>query len=42
MAVKNLDSIAHVRLPDSYGREVRLGDLWADKPTVVIWLRHYG
>ncbi|MEA2435327.1 MAG: hypothetical protein QOG54_2784 [Actinomycetota bacterium] len=42
MNPKNLDAIADVVLPDSYGNEVRLGDLWRDKPTVVVWLRHYG
>ncbi len=29
-------------LPDSDGNEVRLGDLWRDRPVVFIWLRHYG
>jgi hypothetical protein len=42
MAANNLDSIADFVLPDSYGKETRLGDLWRDKPTVVVWLRHYG
>ena len=29
-------------LIDSYGSEVRLGDLWSEQPAVVVWLRHYG
>jgi hypothetical protein len=29
-------------LPDTSGNEVRLGDLWADRPVVFVWLRHYG
>jgi hypothetical protein len=24
------------------GRPVRTGELWADHPTVAVWLRHYG
>lgn len=42
MAAKTLDAIEDVRLPDCYGDEVRLGDMWRDQPTVVVWLRHYG
>jgi peroxiredoxin len=29
-------------LPDVDGREIRLGSLWAARPAVVIFLRHYG
>jgi hypothetical protein len=35
-------SIEHIVLPDADGTEVRLGDLWAEDPVVVVWLRHYG
>ena len=31
-----------VVLPDVDGNEVRLGSLWAMKPCVVAFLRHYG
>ncbi len=31
-----------VVLPDQDGNAVRLGDLWADGPAVLVWLRHYG
>ena len=31
-----------LKLEDSEGIEVRLGDLWRDHPVVVVWLRHYG
>jgi hypothetical protein len=31
-----------VRLPDSAGNEVRLGDLWSQQTIVMVWLRHYG
>ncbi len=37
-----LNSIEEVELPDSYGNNRRLGDLWKDQPVVLIWLRHYG
>jgi len=29
-------------LPDGDGREWRLGSLWATKPVVLVFLRHYG
>ncbi|MFN2388374.1 MAG: hypothetical protein ABR575_02020 [Actinomycetota bacterium] len=34
--------VAAVRLVDTEGREVVLGDLWKDRPVVLVWLRHYG
>jgi hypothetical protein len=27
---------------DLEGRPVRTGELWADRPTLAVWLRHYG
>jgi hypothetical protein len=36
------DALADIVLPDQEGHEVRLGDLWRDRPAVVVWLRHYG
>jgi hypothetical protein len=36
------DEIADVVLEDSNGEDVRLGDLWAERPAVVVFLRHYG
>ena len=36
------DELAGIVLPDHDGRDVRLGDLWADGPAVLVWLRHYG
>jgi hypothetical protein len=38
----DLTALEDLRLPDSYGQEVRLGDLWQDGPVVIVWLRHYG
>jgi hypothetical protein len=34
--------LADIVLPDSDGREVRLGSLWESKPAVIVFLRHYG
>ena len=34
--------LAEIRLRDQDGNEVRLGDLWRDRPAVLVWLRHYG
>lgn len=38
----NSSSIADLVLPDASGTEVKLADLWADRPVVLVWLRHYG
>lgn len=34
--------LAGVVLPDADGHEVRLGALWENRPSVVVFLRHYG
>jgi len=34
--------LADTVLPDQDGNDVRLGDLWADGPAVLVWQRHYG
>jgi len=31
-----------VVLQDDMGRDVRLGDLWRDRPVALVFLRHYG
>jgi hypothetical protein len=36
------EKLAEIVLPDSEGREVRLGSLWANGPAVIAFLRHYG
>jgi hypothetical protein len=36
------DGLADVVLPDHDGNDVRLGDLWRDRPVTLVWLRHYG
>jgi prostamide/prostaglandin F2alpha synthase len=34
--------LADLVLKDADGTDVRLGDLWAQRPVVLAWLRHYG
>jgi hypothetical protein len=36
------DDLADITLPDHDANEVRLGDLWGDRPVALVWLRHYG
>ena len=36
------DALADLVLFDHDGHEVRLGDLWHDRPVALVWLRHYG
>jgi prostamide/prostaglandin F2alpha synthase len=36
------DALAELVLPDHDGNPVRLGDLWHERPAVLVWLRHYG
>ena len=35
-------ALADAEVKDVDGRPVRLGSLWADRPAVVIWVRHFG
>ena len=39
---KRADALAEIVLLDHDGNEVRLGDLWEDRPVALVWLRHYG
>jgi hypothetical protein len=36
------DELADLVLPDQEGNQVLLGDLWRERPAVLVWLRHYG
>jgi prostamide/prostaglandin F2alpha synthase len=36
------DGLADISLPDHEARMVRLGDLWAGGPAVIVWLRQFG
>jgi hypothetical protein len=42
VAPERADELENVVLQDSDGRDVRVGSLWADRPAVVVFLRHYG
>ncbi len=35
-------ALAKVTLPDTEGQQVELGSLWHEKPTILVFLRHYG
>jgi len=39
---KRADALADIVLPDHAERPVRLGELWRERPAVLVWLRHYG
>jgi hypothetical protein len=41
-APADVGALADVVLKDSSGHDVRLGDLWQDRPAVLVFLRHYG
>ena len=34
--------LEEIVLADQHGEPMRLGDLWADRPAVLVFLRHYG
>jgi hypothetical protein len=36
------DALAELVLKDHEGLDVRIGDLWQDRPAVLAFLRHYG
>ncbi|HEX4427500.1 MAG TPA: hypothetical protein VH079_19015 [Terriglobales bacterium] len=36
------EKLADITLPDSDGQPIQVGSLWAEKPAVVVFLRHYG
>jgi len=39
---RTAEGLQDLVLPDSDGHEVRLGDLWRERPAALVWLRHYG
>jgi hypothetical protein len=34
--------ISDAVVKDTEGRDVRLGELWRDRPAVVVFVRHFG
>lgn len=39
---EHADELGEVRVLGLDGNEVRLAELWGDRPAVLVWLRHYG
>jgi hypothetical protein len=35
-------ALGAVTLPDADGTPHRLGDFWADRPVILVYLRHFG
>jgi hypothetical protein len=42
VALDRADVLADLVLLDHEGGDVRLGDLWSERPVALGWLRHYG
>jgi len=38
----DLERLEQVRLPGVDGKKHRLGDLWAERPVVLVFMRHFG
>jgi hypothetical protein len=34
--------LADAVVKDTEGRDLRLGDVWRDKPAILVFVRHYG
>jgi hypothetical protein len=41
-APSDAEELGGIVLKDVRGEEVRLGELWRDRPAVLVFLRHYG
>jgi hypothetical protein len=38
----DLDALSACVVLDEEGRELRVGELWNDRPVVLAWVRHFG
>jgi hypothetical protein len=38
----DLSQLADLELPDAAGQRRRLGDFWAERPVILVFLRHFG
>ena len=38
----DLQRLADLELPDATGQTRRLGDYWAERPVILVFLRHFG
>ena len=34
--------LAEIIVQDTEGRDIRVGDLWRERPVVLVFVRHYG
>ncbi len=42
MTASHLAALSDVVLDDASGEARRLGDFWADRATILVFLRHFG
>ncbi len=42
LAAVDIAALAGIALPDHTGAVRRLGEAWADRPVVLVFLRHFG
>jgi hypothetical protein len=38
----DLGTLSDLELTDAAGTSCRLGDFWAERPVIVVFLRHFG
>jgi hypothetical protein len=38
----NIETLSSLELADPDGNRQRLGELWSDRPVVLVFLRHFG
>jgi hypothetical protein len=36
------EQLGTIRVLDTNGKEVKLGDLWRERPAVLVFVRHFG
>ncbi len=42
MSTRVSDELARVEVRDTDGAPRALGELWRDRPALVLWVRHFG
>jgi hypothetical protein len=40
--VVNLDRLADLSVLDPQSKPIRFGDLWKERPAIIVFLRHFG
>jgi len=38
----DLTALGQLKVVDSHGQPVEIGSAWAERPAVLVWLRHFG